>query len=121
MKMKKLWIGIPLIMLAFGIMLAGCIETNGDDEFVEKWYTSQAAANNGTGPAVFEFTSGGKLLLDGDTLHYSISKKTGLITVTTISGEERGNATIQITGTKLTIGQGTPIPKGDYFKAESDK
>ncbi|GBU28779.1 hypothetical protein R84B8_02341 [Treponema sp. R8-4-B8] len=112
--MKKLWIGIPLVILVFGIMLTGCDMFLENEELIGKWYTSQAAANNENSVVAFEFTSDGQLKISDTTFKYELAGQN--ITFTTLSDAARGSANFSISGTELTISTGGPITARKYYK-----
>jgi len=70
MKSSKLWMGIPLIILVFtvvlGVVLTGCDPLPDEDLIVGKWYKSAAAAEAG-GQAPFEFTNDSRLIAKSGT------------------------------------------------------
>jgi hypothetical protein len=121
--MKKLWIGIPLIMLVFGIMLTGCDEgLGGEDELIGKWYTTQAAADAGTGTVACEFTSDGKLILNGNTRQaFTYSVLNGDTLTVSMNNKEVGNTKFSITGTLLELTtMCSPFSAKKYYKAGSN-
>ena len=111
--MKKLWIGIPLIILVFGIMLTGCDQQIEDDELIGKWYTSEDAANKGTG-AAFELTEDGFLKIHDTSFKYERAGNN--FTFKTLSGEPRGSANFSISDTVLTVSTGSLITARKYYK-----
>jgi hypothetical protein len=132
MRKKLLLSGMLAWLLTFGLLVAGC-DNDGDDDdggggggstldtaLVAKWYSSQAAADAGTGTPVYEFKSDGTLVIGNSSLTgYTYSAAGGKITLS-YSGTTLGTgANYAISGTVLTIsnaGTTSGLSAGTYYK-----
>jgi hypothetical protein len=88
-----------------------------------KWYTSQSAANSGTGTPTYEFLVNGELYLSGFyagsfTENYSSSGMSGNTVTIESSGATLGTATFNLSGTSMTItNEGSSgLMNGTYYK-----
>ncbi|GBU27167.1 hypothetical protein R84B8_00692 [Treponema sp. R8-4-B8] len=125
MKSRKLWVGIPLIILVFavvlGVVLTSCdLGIDGDgDLLLGGWYKTQAAADAG-GTAPYTFTNDSKLaVVSGNTTaYYQYSVSGGSLTIKDQSGSQTyGSTTFTVTETELTLGQKCgPLQQLTYYK-----
>jgi len=126
-------LGIIALVAVIGFSMAGC--KNDDDSngssgggggggggagsaLVGKWYSTQTAANAGTGSATYEFSSDGKIFVGGNSVSSLSYTATANTITTTTSGVSLGTINYKIEGTKLTLtGAATSgLAAGDYFK-----
>jgi hypothetical protein len=128
MKKNKLFImGMLAVMLAFGLVLAGCKtdsddgggsgDGNRDSKLVAKWYASQFSANEDTiNGLLFELKGDGKLFLVTADASTTWTTSGGKITTNYAGGV--GTVDYAIEGTILTItGVGAfPLTPGTYCK-----
>jgi len=119
MKIGKLWVGLPLIMVftvVFGLMLISC-EQISEDDLLGKWYTvDQLTASE---PRVsFEFIGNKQLVVGGETLKFEQSGG-GKFTFKTKTDAPRGDATFTFDENKeeLTVtSSNAPIKNGKYYQ-----
>jgi uncharacterized repeat protein (TIGR02543 family) len=88
-----------------------------------RWYTSQSAANAGTGTPTYEFLANGNFNISGIaagtfTDNYSASGASGNTVVIKSGGSTLGTATFSLSGTSMTItNAGTSgLSTGTYYK-----
>ncbi|GBU29274.1 hypothetical protein R84B8_02838 [Treponema sp. R8-4-B8] len=115
---RKIWLGILVIVLVFGMTVVGCEDDlGGNSPLVGKWYYSQDAANSGKDEEAYEFTSNGKLLILGKDTGFTYTVSGDTITVK-ISGREFGTTTFSISGKELELSNAyPPLSAGTYYKA----
>jgi len=124
MKSSKLWVGIPLIILVFtvllGVVLTSCDAPVEEEGLIAKWYASPEAASSAGTPA-FEFLDGSKLKVGKTTYYYK--NNAGKLTIT-----KTENGTIPIgeitynfvSDNKLHITSSWEnIKSGDYYRTGS--
>jgi hypothetical protein len=127
MKNDRLFMtGTLAVMLAFGLVLAGCdngltSDDGRDSALVAKWYLSQDDANAGTGPAAYEFKEDGSLLTygDGGTVIWKTSGGKFYLGTKASGAYAADGATYKVEGAKLTIsnaGVQSGFTNGEYYK-----
>jgi hypothetical protein len=123
MRTKRFFIfGLPAVLLALGLVLAGCDtgSSSGGDEgggggggngsfdsaLAATWHSTQDAANSGSSVA-FEFTSGGRLTIAGQSnMEITVTTSGGRISATVTTGGQTvdgGSVAYVVSGTTLTF------------------
>ena len=127
MKSSKLWMGIPLIILVFtvvlGVVLTGCDPLPDEDLIVGKWYRTQQLAEAG-GQAPFEFTNDSRLIYkSGSTTTYYKYKIVGAsLEIYDQGGSQKYDDTTPYTvsDTELVISKKVgPLAKTTYYRKGS--
>jgi len=122
MKSRKVWMGIPVIMLVFtvvfGVILTSCGEPLGD-ELVAKWYTDPEAANDTTGASqpAFEFLSSTSLKTyesnsKGEIVpkSYDVVINGSKFTLSNNTSQAKYEYTGKVEGSEMTVTGGTGGP-----------
>jgi len=126
MKSRKLWVGIPLSLLVFTVMLVGCdlFDFTGEtNQLVGKWYRDPTDKDNGIKEA-FEFLSNGNLRIPGSSAgsfkDYAYKSTSTSITIT-VQGSNTETTNYTATSTTLDIQKKCgPIAKRKYYRAADD-
>jgi hypothetical protein len=117
MKTKRFFLfGLPAVLLALGLVLAGCDDGSGsggggggggslDSALVATWHSTQTAADSGES-AVFEFKTGGVLVMAGqaDGSDFTVTTSGGRISATVTTGGQTvdgGSIAYVVNGTRL--------------------
>jgi hypothetical protein len=126
MKNSKLWMGIPLIILVFtvllGVMLTSCEPQVDEDLLIGKWYRNPEDKDNGVKEAL-EFKSGGTLTIPNPNTSgvasYTYEVASGTITIKPLGGggNPLGQSTFTVNETELTF-QKTfgPITRKNFYR-----
>ena len=121
MKSRKLWVGLPVIMLVFtvvfGVMFTSCEEPISEADLIGKWCTAADLANERVS---FEFISGQKILSYDETYDYTKDAQ-NKFTFTKKGGAPAGTATFGFDpdGVELTVSGAADtkvVKNGKYYK-----
>jgi len=122
MKIRKWWIGIPLIILVFSAIMISCDDgiLPDDEDPSGNWYDTQEKADNDAGNWTFQLADG-RLRKNGSntaTNKYTVSGNT--ITFTNVEGSQKtGTINFSIDGTRLildTAKDSPPLNPGTYYR-----
>jgi hypothetical protein len=127
MKTKRFFLfGLPAVLLALGLVLAGCDDGSGsgsggggsgnfDSALVATWHATQDDADSGAN-VVFEFSADGALTGDAVTSTINVTTSGGRISATITAGGQTvdgGSVAYEVDGNTLTLSD----PSGGTFSS----